>query len=231
MTTLSLLVNVISIAVAAVMAAIVVRMRRDERARSDARAAALAEMARADFLPEPELFASEPDASVETPAPVFSAPDRDATRTTRLIAVCAVAVVLLLMAMVAAFRSSTRNSEPASVASTATAAAPLELVALRHEQASGQLTVSGRVQNPRSAQPVADLTATVFLFGRDGAFMTSGRAPLDVATLEPGGDSAFTVSIPVNGTVLRYRVSFRDSSGHAVGHVDRRAGVALARNE
>jgi hypothetical protein len=231
MTTLSLLINVISISVAAVMAAIVVRMRREERARSDARAATLAQMAQADFLPEPDAFANEPDVSVEASDRLFSTPDHAAPGPNRLI-VAAAAAVLVVLVVAAAFRSSpgSRERTGASAPATATASA-LELVALHHKQESGQLTVSGRVQNPRGAQPVANLTATVFLFGPDGAFMTSGRSPLDAATLAPGGESAFVVAIPVNGTVTRYRVSFRDSTGHPVSHVDRRAGVALARNE
>jgi hypothetical protein len=230
MTTLSLVINVISLSVAAVMTAIVVRMRRDERARSDARAAALAEMAQADFLPEPEPLANETDASVDTSDHVRSTPDRASPRPTRLIAVAAGVVLGLMLLGAAVFRSPAAGHEEDGASET-TAAAPLELLALRHKQESGQLTVSGRVQNPRGAQPVANLIATVFLFGTNGAFITSGRSPLDVTTLEPGGESAFVVAIPVNGTVTRYRVSFRDSSGHAVGHVDRRAGTALARIE
>jgi len=226
MTTLSLLINVISLSIAAVMTTIVVRMWREERARSEARTAVLAQMAHSDFLPEAEPFADEPDAPDATSGAVFSLPDHVSPRHTRVVIPAAAVVVLLLV--VGAFRS--HGSSPGQ-ARGAAAAAPLELVALHHQQKSGHLTVSGRVQNPRGAKPVANLTATVFLFGPDGAFMTSGRSPLDVATLPPGGESAFVVEIPVNGTVNRYRVSFRDNTDHAVGHVDRRAGAALVRNQ
>jgi hypothetical protein len=71
----------------------------------------------------------------------------------------------------------------------------------------------------------------VFLFGADGSFLSSGRAPLETPTLSPGSESAFSVSIPVNGVVTRYRVSFRDSSNHPLAHLDRRAGAPVARNE
>ncbi len=60
--------------------------------------------------------------------------------------------------------------------------------------------------------------------------MTSGRSSLEVPTLDPGVGSAFSVTIPVNGPVARYRVSFRDSSGRPVAHVDRRNPASLARN-
>src|SRR5215218_6586804 len=89
MPTLSLLINVISLSVAAVMTAIVVRMRREERARSDARAAALAAMAHADFLSEPEPFAHETDALLDTTDSLSSAPNRVSPRPTRLIAAAA----------------------------------------------------------------------------------------------------------------------------------------------
>ena len=87
------------------------------------------------------------------------------------------------------------------------------------------------MRNPRGAAAIASPTATVFLFGADGSFLTSGRAPLERPTLTAGAESAFAVAIPVNGAVARYRVSFRDSANHPIAHVDRRNGAPLARNQ
>jgi len=71
----------------------------------------------------------------------------------------------------------------------------------------------------------------VFLFAGDGSFLTSGRALLETPTLDPGAESSFAVAIPVNGTVARYRVSFRDSANRPIAHLDRRNGARLARHQ
>jgi hypothetical protein len=72
------------------------------------------------------------------------------------------------------------------------------------------------------------VVATAFLFGPDGAFLTSSRAPLDFTTLAPGDESAFLVSIPVTQPVARYRISFRTQDGRVIEHVDKRAPDSLA---
>ncbi len=141
--------------------------------------------------------------------------------------------MVAIVFMIALFRSPSATDAGANLAAhtQAQAPAPLELLALSHARADGSLTVSGRVQNPRGGQPLETLTATVFLFGADGSFLTSGRSPLDVQPLGAGDESAFVVTIPVNGAVTRYRVSFRDGAGRAVAHADHRNAAALARNE
>jgi hypothetical protein len=75
------------------------------------------------------------------------------------------------------------------------------------------------------------VTATAFLFGGDGTFLTSGRAPLDFTTLRAGEESPFVINVPVTGAVARYRVSFRDQTGRVIGHIDRRNNGAVARAE
>src|SRR5215217_1497582 len=111
----------------------------------------------------------------------------------------------------------------------AVAAMPLELMALRHAQQGNTLTVSGLVRNPRAGAPQTQVFATAILFGSDGNFLTSGRAALDFTTLAPGDESPFVVTVPVNGTVARYRVGFRAADGSVIAHVDRRGdGTAVA---
>jgi hypothetical protein len=230
MTILSLVISLVSLAIATAMAIVVARMRREERGRSDARVEALSRMAEADFLPEPDPFPTSTPTLVETSSGLFAEPDPASPWGPRLAIGGAMAVVLLVVVVVSLLRAPAAPATAAGIEAQAVAA-PLELIALEHRQDQGSLTVSGRVRNSRSGQPVSSLTATVFLFGSDGAFMTSGRSPLDVPVLDAGGESAFVVVIPVNGAVTRYRISFRDAAGHAVAHVDRRNTASLARNE
>jgi hypothetical protein len=98
---------------------------------------------------------------------------------------------------------------------------PLELVALGHERDADRLTIRGVVRNPPSGGEVSDLTAVVFLFNRDGGFLTSGRAAIDSSALAPGAESPFAVTVAGAADVGRYRVSFRTGDG-VVPHVDRR---------
>jgi hypothetical protein len=229
MTTLALLLSFTSMALAAILLVVVLRMRRDERRRSDARVAALARMAADDFLPEPEPAVAV--APVAASASLFATPASPAAWSSPLTIAGTLGLIVLVLFVGALFRT------PAG-AGTATAAGseprlatdPLELLALGHVQEGARLTVSGTVRNPRGGQPVSSLTATVFLFASDGSFLTSGRAPLDVSPLAPGARSTFTVTIPVKGAVARYRVSFRDRAGRAVAHADRRT-AAIARSQ
>jgi hypothetical protein len=64
----------------------------------------------------------------------------------------------------------------------------------------------------------------VFLFNRDGAFLASGRMPVQSSTLVPGGETAFVVTVPGASDVGRYRVSFR-TDDRIVPHVDRRTVI------
>jgi hypothetical protein len=105
---------------------------------------------------------------------------------------------------------------------------PLELVSLRHLQQAQSLTVTGLVQNPRTGAPLSRVVATAFVFGPDGTFLSSSRAPLDFTTLAPGDESPFVVTIPVTGVVSRYRIGFRAEDGRVIAHVDKRVPDALA---
>ncbi|HUF47659.1 MAG TPA: hypothetical protein VMM93_07570 [Vicinamibacterales bacterium] len=100
---------------------------------------------------------------------------------------------------------------------------PLELISLRHTDTGGQaFTVTGFVQNPLGGGAARNVVAVVYLFDADGQYFASGRAPLDIRTLQPGDESPFVVTIPKVSGVTRYRVGFRTDEGDVVAHVDRR---------
>jgi hypothetical protein len=111
---------------------------------------------------------------------------------------------------------------PANRNATVRSIAPLELLALAHEREGDTLTVRGTIRNPASGSEMNRLTAVVFLFDRDGGFLSSGRAAVESPALIPGGESTFVVTIAAAGDVARYRVSFR-SGDQIVSHVDKRS--------
>ena len=106
--------------------------------------------------------------------------------------------------------------------------APLELLSLRHAQEEGALTITGLVQNPRAGRELSGVKATVFLFGPNGSFIASGRAPIDFTALGPGDESPFLIRVPVTGSVTSYRVGFRGDDDRVLAHVDRRTPDAVA---
>ena len=144
------------------------------------------------------------------------------------------AAVVMIVALIL---SATHNRAIATQTTAATPgqpavldSAPLELMSLRHTQEPQRLVITGLVQNPRNGAPISHVVATAFLFGADGAFLTSSRAPLDFTTLSPGDESSFVINVPVTGQVARYRISFRTDDGRVIEHVDKRAPDAIARN-
>jgi hypothetical protein len=104
---------------------------------------------------------------------------------------------------------------------------PLELISLHHERTGKGLSITGLVRNPASGGRVADVNVVVFLFDRNGAYVTSAKGPLDFRTLAPGDESPFTVSLEKIGIIGRYRVSFR-AEDKVVPHVDRRQDPVVA---
>jgi hypothetical protein len=118
---------------------------------------------------------------------------------------------------------------PSAPGATPTAVAPLDLVSLRHTHDEGTLTITGLVQNPKTGAPVSRLTATAVVFAPDGTFLAGGKAPLDYTSLAAGDESPFVVTVPVRGSVARYRVGFRAEDGSVVAHVDRRTGDVARR--
>jgi hypothetical protein len=171
--------------------------------------------------------------SIAGVADLFAEPERPSPWANRLVAIgCFAAIVVAIGLALTTFGS--RNAPGTETTSTKTAAkananvAPLELLSLRHTQEPDRIVITGLVQNPRTAAPIAHVAATVFVFGPDGSFLSSNQAPLDYTGLPPGGESSFVVSVPVTGQVSRYRVGFRTENGQVLPHVDKRGPDALA---
>lgn len=221
----------LSLIIAIALGVILFKVLREERQRSDARVAMLA-AASARF--DPPLAVREPEI-VQEPAPVPQAPGelfavadghspwgRRAGVAAALAAVMTVAGYALLPAK--------SGGAPEVAAATAQSSQPLELLSLTHTQQPSGLTISGTVYNPRGGAPVSQVFAAAILFGPDGNFLTSARAPLDFTTLRPGDESPFVIPVPVTGSVARYRVGFRAADGSVIAHIDRRADGTTAKN-
>jgi len=294
MDTVLIAVTLISLGLAGVMSVLVAKLLREERKRSDARVAALDELA-AEPAPathsvswnvrqapagaarlrrepevrkrprEPQTHEREPQIQEREPriqererqtrerepqirererlindleirpavAEIFAEPERSSPWGRRF----AVIGLLALFGGAVLFTVALRRVGPeVNAAKTATApgatpaaTAPLELVSLRHTQDGGTLTITGLVQNPKTGAPVTRLTATAVVFAPDGTFLAGGKAPLDYTSLAAGDESPFVVTVPVRGSVARYRVGFRAEDGSVVAHVDRRAGDVARR--
>jgi hypothetical protein len=265
MDTVLLVVTVLSLATAAGLAIVVVRLVREEQRRSEARSALLAEMAAQpeevpiawprprtapSLLPEMPRTAlpsrarvhppsTEDDldlrstATVVTAQDLFASPESASPAGRRFVIAAGLAALVLAAGFIGlAFDrrpDGTPSANRAQVADVPTAAAPLELVSLRHSAQDTGLTITGVVQNPRTGAAVSRIVATAFVFGPDGAFLSSARAPLDFTTLSPGEESPFVITVPVTSQIARYRVGFRTESGAVVPHVDGRGPEALAR--
>lgn len=208
-------ITVCSVATAVAMAVWALRLRREQRLRSDVRVALLAEMAR-----EPG------EAAVPVAGDLFETHADQGAWPRRFAAACAIlaAAALAIVAFRLVDAPSPRLAEMASVEH------PLELVSLSHAQEPGSLVVSGLVQNPAGGRAQARALVSAVLLGADGRPVATGRAPLDIARLEPGDESPFVIRIPVAQPVSRYRVSFRAADDTPLPHVDRR-DPSLARKE
>jgi hypothetical protein len=239
------LVTLISLVLAVIMSVIAWRVSHEEQRRSDARVAALA----ADIhdggssAGRRERAALAPDLPIRSAfeGPVTSALATDLfgagavhTSSKRLTTVATIGVVVFALAATMAVllgrgtshdRPAAGTAERAGLGQTAKpnppAAIPLELVALGHERDGERLIVRGVIRNPAASGKIDGLTAVVFLFKADGGFAASGRAPISSATLVPGGESTFLVTVDGATDVARYRVSFR-TDDRVVPHVDRR---------
>ena len=108
---------------------------------------------------------------------------------------------------------------------TPAAAMPVELLSLDHRRQGDYLAVSGSLRNPRGGKERAQLSITATVFDRAGAIVGTGQTPLPVAVLPPGGETAFTISLPDADQINRYRVSFMEDHSR-LPHVDRRQSDA-----
>ena len=198
------------------------RVGREEREREQARIAALSTA----MTPPSPLrgFGEVTDAPVETRVAVGSVFDRatEGLRGRPRIKL-AVGAAMALTIVVGAIIGARMGDEPAAAKAQlrVNGPAPLELMSMKHQRQGTTLTVSGLVRNPAKGTAVDRVTAVVFAFDRNGAFVASGRAPLDFGALAPGDESPFIVNVENVSDVARYRVTFRSSSG-VVRHVDRR---------
>lgn len=254
MDTLMMVVTGLSLAMAIGMGLVVAKLVREERQRSDARVAALAEMAaepaphvqpsadvrrpvvaarRARTVRLDELEIRPANATVTGVAELFTARQAPSVWGGRLAVVGALAIVAAAVAF--GIKSlGVRGDAPASAAaattgaSVTTGAPPLELLSLHHTQQTRSITITGLVQNPRDGTPLTRVVATALVFGPEGTVLSSARAPLDFTTITPGDESPFAVTVPVTGEVTRYRIGFRSADGRVIAHVDKRAPDALA---
>ena len=233
-----LLVSLVSLLVATVMCVIAWRMIRDERLRSQARVRALAAEIHGEETNADHRFSADAiddvvheSDSLAPAATMFAVtPERS-----RLPLVGAVAALVLTAALAASLLFGGTGPESpvagsAGIDSTAiphppattASATPLQLVALGHERDADGLTVRGVLRNPSSGTPVSHLSAVVLLFNHEGGFVGSGRAEVQSATLGPGGETTFVVTVSGAPNVERYRVSFR-TQDDVVPHVDLRS--------
>lgn len=222
-------ITALSLILALAMGVVLFTVLREDRQRSEARVAALAAASAKFDLPLATRDAElprEPDQSVPAPNDLFAVSAEPSPWRRRLGVAAALAVVFGAVGYVLL---PARTAAP-SAAAAASQAVPLELLTLSHTQQPAGLTISGTVYNPRGATPVSQVFAAAVLFGPDGNFLTSARAPLDFTTLRPGDESPFVVTIPVAGVVSRYRVGFRAADGSVIAHVDRRAGATAAQH-
>jgi hypothetical protein len=246
-----LLVTIISALLTVIMSVIAWRTAREEKRRSDARVAALAadihhvdRLRNAGRRAEPDLELRRETAPVsaaglfETSAAPRGGPRFGAVAAIGVLVFAAAAAIVVSLGSgssatpVASAASHetplddadvarAAKSAPAANAANADEVVPVELLALGHDRDGDRLTVRGVVRNPSAGRAVDRMTAVVFLYNRDGGFLTSGRAGIDSTALLPGGESAFVVVIPGASDVGRYRVSFR-TDDRVVPHVDRR---------
>ena len=229
MNTILLLTTICAVMVAVAAGMALVLAYRQEKRRSEARVMALQQMAAEvddPIAPASIAFDDFDTGNEVTPLrPMFTGEREPAPWGRRLAAAAAMASVVF----VAGYVLLPRGAEAPARSSGSTTPAPLELLSLRHTPEAGRLVITGLVQNPRTGAPLTRVVATAFLFGADGTFLASGRAPLDFSTLAAGDESPFVVAVPVKSPVARYRVGFRSEDGQVIAHVDRRAAGTLAR--
>ncbi len=106
------------------------------------------------------------------------------------------------------------------------APAPLELLSLRHERQGVNLSVAGLVRNPPAGVALERVTAVVYLFDQQGAFVTSAKAPIDFLKLTGGDESPFVVKIaaPTVGRPLSCELPDRGRDAGARGSARRASG-------
>jgi len=205
---LLLVVTITAVAVAIGAAAYAWRVRRADRLRSEARVATLA--AAIDGVPEDEsssMFERAPRSGLQG-RPLL-----------KLGVGFAMAVLIIVLIAMSGDRPRA-SADSARVIPQQQVHQELELLSMRHSRSGTALKVTGLVRNSGDAVK-GSIMAVVFVFDRQGGFVSSGRAPIEFATIASGDESPFQVTIPDVSEVGRYKVSFRTEAG-VVPHVDRR---------
>ena len=215
MTMLLIILSLTSLAIAIVLAALLWRLVREERRRSDARVQLLMELS------------SSPAGDATLDTRLFEPADERSPWVFR----AAIGAAFAAAAIVSFAGWSAFARPDAAPAAVADAVPPLELLTLGHEQEAGTLSVTGVVRNAPQGAPIANVTATLTLFDKDGRELANASTPLDFLMLGPGHESEFVIRVPQSGQAVRYRVGFRDAQGRALRHVDRRSVDAVARQE
>ena len=220
-------VTLLSLGMAAALSVIVWRMLRDERARSEARVTALAAMtAPPATAPARDLPLRQAPATVGA---MFAEPEQASPWGHRAAVMAALALVVASVVLFALAASGTKTSARTATASpVAVPVASLELLSLRDSRQGDALTITGMVQNPRGGHALSRVTVTAYTFDDNGSFLASGRALIDVTAFAPGDESPFVVTVPVTGTVARYRIGFRAEDGSVIPHVDKRQHSPVA---
>ena len=225
-----LVIGLLSLIVGTAMSLWAWRVLQNERLRSSVRVAALAaeihdgRLATRETAPLREVV---DDLAPRSSSPVAGDMFRAASPLSRLPPVATVAAILVGLAAAGTILFGGGNRKPVAAATQSRASrplspAPLELVALGHERDADGLTVRGVLRNPLSGSAISHLTAVVLLFNRDGASVASGRAVVQAATLGPGEETTFVVTVSGAPDVERYRVSFR-TEHDLMPHVDMRS--------
>ena len=215
-------VTILSLLIAIAMGVVTYRLVREERRRSDARVAALAEELRRDAGAGPAPPNPETPASAEDEADLHlfdPAPESTSTLANRLAAFGA-SVVLVVTVLAVGFFGLSRDGEERAPDGPHP---PIELLALEHDTAGPLLAISGSVRNPADAAGVAELFVVAMAFDETGAMVASRRTRIAAPLLTPGTASPFVVEIPAEG-ISRYRISFAIDNA-TVPHVDLRPEI------
>jgi hypothetical protein len=224
MNVLLLVVTGASLALTGFMSALAWKLRREERRRSDARVAVLAEA----------LYDDDADKSQVVSRLLETQPASSWKQRALAIGVggAAVAIAASLMAIPArspegsrsdATRAGSAKLQPTdgSARLQPSETAPLELIALEHERDGEALVIRGLLRNPPGAAERDGLSAVVLLLDAGGDVLATAKAALPATRLEPGATTPFVVTVTDAADVERFRLSFR-KDGRVEPHVDRR---------
>ena len=221
-----LFITGVALTLAGFMSAVAWQLSRNERRRSDARVAALAEALYDDSTDKSQIVQSllETRPISEWKRQLFAAG----------VGIATVAVAASLMAIPARMENhsakTSRFEAPAhgvsglhgsTSATLQRSDVPLELIALEHERTGDDLIVRGLVRNPMDAAERDGLSAVVLVLGPGGDVVATARAALPAARLAPGATTPFVVNVTGAADVERFRLSFR-VDGRVEPHVDRR---------